>query len=167
MVVSLDSLPKDILDKLKDYKFIQEERREDSEVESCFRSKSCDLPSTPKLRDCPGSPKTLSVSPSTPRSRNSDDFIFKYPPRFQDCYSDKSDSFSMLRNRETGTSSPYREPDHCPLFGDNSDWMMAERLKPRSPPVSPVTSSRSSVSSPPIDAQRNFVSCNVHVEVPF
>jgi hypothetical protein len=44
MLVSLDSLPQDILDKLKDYRFIQEEKKEDSEVEDCFRN---DLPTTP------------------------------------------------------------------------------------------------------------------------
>lgn len=153
MVVSLDSLPKHILDKLKDYRFIQEERREDSEVENCFRSKSCELPSTPKSRDYSDTP--LSPSPSTPRSRFSDDLVFRYPPRLPDAYSEKSDSNSTVR------SSPYKEQDSCHIFGDNSDWMMAERLKPRSPPVSPSSRS-SSISSPPIDPQRNIVSNCYH-----
>lgn len=138
LLVSLDALPKDILEKLKDYRSIQEERKDDAEVEDCFRSRLCDLPSTPRSR--------VSSSPSTPRSKLSDDLVFKYPPSFQD-FSENNGLKSPRKHLERAGHSPYSETDHCQLFGDNSDWMMAERLKPRTPPVSPDTSSRSSTCS--------------------
>lgn len=152
MLVSLDSLPQDILDKLKDYRFIQEEKKEDSEVEDCFRN---DLPTTPRSK--------VSGSPGTPRSKYSDDLVFKYPPQIQNIEDNHGKgNRSPRRLLDRLSQSLHSENEHCHLFGDNSDWMMAERLKPRTPPVSPDTSSRSSTcSSSFIEPQRHLVRQNL------
>lgn len=145
MLVSLDSLPKDILDKLKGYKVIQE----DSEVEDCFRN---DSPSTPRSK--------ISDSPCTPRSKFSDDgLIFKYPPQITNTDEPHGKGVrSPRRFLERLGHSTYSESEDCQLFGENSDWMMPERMKPRTPPVSPDTSSRSSNSSSSyIESQRHLV----------
>lgn len=148
MLVSLDSLPQDILDQLKDYRFIQEEKKEDSEVEDCFRN---DLPTTPRSK--------VSGSPGTPRSKYSDDLVFKYPPQIQNIEDNHGKgNRSPRRLLDRLSQSLHSENEHCHLFGDTSDWMMAERLKPRTPPVSPDTSSRSSTcSSSFIEPQRHLV----------
>jgi hypothetical protein len=68
------SLPQDILDQLKDYRFIQEEKKEDSEVEDCFRN---DLPTTPrsKVSGSPGTPRSKYSASSSPRYLRTDDNV--------------------------------------------------------------------------------------------
>ena len=95
------------------------------------------------------------VSPGSPKSVISDDVFFR-SPRTEDAFgTPRKDSISRgLSNVEdelrsfscdslTVPRSPV--PDRGSfMFGDNSDWMLAERAKSRSPPVSPCLSVRQS-----------------------
>ncbi|XP_069101815.1 uncharacterized protein [Argopecten irradians] len=116
---SLESIPKDLLQKLKQFRSTNQEcrrSREDSEVETCLK-------------------ETESIPPS-PRSTLSDDVFFRFPKRGIDVEGseEKSHNTSFSDSR---VPSPGSDKNNFSIYGENSDWMLAERTKPRSPPVSP------------------------------
>ncbi|XP_033725582.1 uncharacterized protein LOC117315484 [Pecten maximus] len=116
---SLESIPKDLLHRLKQFRSTNHEcrrSREDSEVETCLKD-------------------TDSIPPS-PRSTLSDDVFFRFPKRNVDVESaDEKPSHHVYS--DSRIPSPGSDKNNFSIYGDNSDWMLAERTKPRSPPVSP------------------------------
>ncbi|XP_060075208.1 uncharacterized protein LOC132554893 [Ylistrum balloti] len=117
---SVESIPKDLLQKLKQFRSTNQEcrrSREDSEVETCLRD-------------------TDSIPPS-PRSTLSDDVFFRFPKRNVDVDGSDEKPVSISDNRESRLPSPAPDKNNYTIYGENSDWMLAERTKPRSPPVSP------------------------------
>ncbi|OWF55198.1 uncharacterized protein LOC110463052 [Mizuhopecten yessoensis] len=119
---SLESIPKDLLQKLKQFRSNNQEcrrSREDSEVETCLRD-------------------TDSIPPS-PRSTLSDDVFFRFPKRSIDVdgSDEKPPQCSHNDTRDSRLPSPGPDRNNFTIYGENSDWMLAERTKPRSPPVSP------------------------------
>lgn len=132
---SLESIPKDLLLKLKQFRNTSVDfrrSREDGEVETCLQGNDS---------------VTLS-----PKSTISDDVFFKYPKRTVD-YDDSDEKRSQCsysesrdtrlpspvpgRSRDSRLPSPGPDRNNFSIYGDNSDWMLAERTKSRSPPVSP------------------------------
>ena len=62
----------------------------------------------------------------------SDGNLFKFPRDYRET--------EMSRNY---IPSPKSNKTSCNMYGENSDWMMAERTKSRTPPASPLTPSSS------------------------
>lgn len=66
--------------------------------------------------------------------KSSDGNLFKFPRDYRESIDMAARSY---------IPSPKSNKTSCALYGENSDWMMAERTKSRTPPSSPLTPSSS------------------------
>ncbi|XP_048750618.1 uncharacterized protein LOC125662443 isoform X2 [Ostrea edulis] len=66
--------------------------------------------------------------------KSTDGNMFKFPRDYRENIE------TTIRNY---IPSPKSNKTSCALYGENSDWMMAERTKSRTPPASPITPSSS------------------------
>jgi len=116
---SLESIPKDLLLKLQNYRSSRPEckrSKEDREVEQCLQD--------------------FDTSPPSPKSTVSDDVFIKYPSRHSES-DELEDKRSQCSYGYQQLISPQLDREPYSLYDEHSDWVMAERMKSRSPPVSP------------------------------
>ncbi|XP_061170982.1 uncharacterized protein LOC133180485 [Saccostrea echinata] len=66
--------------------------------------------------------------------KSTDGNLFKFPRDYRE---------NMETNIRNYIPSPKSSKTSCALYGENSDWMMAEKTKSRTPPASPATPSSS------------------------
>lgn len=131
--IDLEAIPKELLARLQNYGVTFPENKiskEDSEVQKCLENN--------KTENVTNGPRGV----LSPKSTASDDDVFRFSPKPRIQYVTLPEE-NNSNEPETVPASPKSVRDHCTIYGDNSDWMLIEKLKSRSPPPSsPDTTSR-------------------------